>query len=52
MRQSNKIIKQCIDWLRANPGPIKSNNEKVSPPIRKNMKTSMEAQIHHFKLFY
>lgn len=51
MRQSNRIIKQCIDWLRKNPGPIKSSNRKVAPPTREDMKTSMEAQIHHFKLF-
>ena len=50
-RQSNKIIKQCVDWLRANPGPVKIDDPKVVPPKREVMKTSMEAQIHHFKLF-
>ncbi len=51
MRQSNKIIKQCIDWLRVNPGPVMSDNHKVSPPKRVDMKTNMEELIHHFKLF-
>lgn len=51
MRQSNNIIKQCIKWLRENPGPIKSQNHKIAPPTRNEMKNSMEAQIHHFKLF-
>ena len=49
MRQSNKIILQCVNWLRKNPGPIKSNDFKVSPPSREIMKESMEAMIHHFK---
>ena len=51
MRQSNKIIKQCIKWLRENPGPIKSDDFKVSPPPREIMKESMEGLIHHFKYF-
>ncbi|MCX7120889.1 MAG: NADH-quinone oxidoreductase subunit D [Gammaproteobacteria bacterium] len=51
MRQSNKIIKQCVDWLRKNPGPIKSTDFKVSPPPREIMKESMEGMIHHFKYF-
>jgi NADH-quinone oxidoreductase subunit D len=51
MRQSNRIIKQCADWLRANPGPVITENHKVAPPSREEMKTSMEALIHHFKLF-
>ena len=51
MRQSNRIIKQCVDWLRANPGSVMSNNHKVSPPKRHAMKTNMEELIHHFKLF-
>lgn len=50
MRQSNRILQQCIDWLRANPGPVISNNHKVSPPLRADMKSNMEALIHHFKL--
>jgi len=51
MRQSNRIISQCIAWLRANPGPVITNNHKVAPPSRVEMKTSMEDLIHHFKLF-
>jgi len=51
MRQSNRIIKQCVDWLRKNPGPVISDNNKFAPPSRVNMKHDMEALIHHFKLF-
>ena len=51
MRQSNRIIKQCVDWLRANPGPVITDNHKVAPPSRVDMKSSMEELIHHFKLF-
>ena len=51
MRQSNRIVKQCIDWLRKNPGPVMIDNHKVAPPSRLNMKTNMEELIHHFKLF-
>ena len=51
MRQSNRIIQQCVDWLRANPGPVITDNHKVAPPSRVDMKSSMEELIHHFKLF-
>src|SRR5512137_2407547 len=51
MRQSNRIIKQCVDWLRANPGPVMTEDHKVAPPSRLAMKTNMEELIHHFKLF-
>ena len=51
MRQSNRIMKQCIDWLRKNPGPVISSNHKVAPPSRERMKGNMEELIHHFKLF-
>jgi NADH-quinone oxidoreductase subunit D len=51
MRQSNRIIKQCIDWLRNNPGAVITDNHKVAPPKRTDMKTNMEELIHHFKLF-
>jgi NADH-quinone oxidoreductase subunit D len=51
MRQSNRIIKQCVKWLRANPGPVMVDNYKVAPPSRESMKDDMEALIHHFKLF-
>jgi NADH-quinone oxidoreductase subunit D len=50
MRQSNRIIKQCIDWLRANPGPVITDNHKIAPPAREDMKSNMEELIHHFKL--
>ncbi|HNI84519.1 MAG TPA: NADH-quinone oxidoreductase subunit D, partial [Ottowia sp.] len=51
MRESNRIIKQCVDWLRANPGPVIVDNHKVAPPPRERMKSGMEDLIHHFKLF-
>jgi len=51
MRQSNEIIKQCIAWLRTNPGPVLTEDHKVSPPRRSEMKGDMESLIHHFKLF-
>jgi len=51
MKQSNEIIKQCVTWLRANPGPVITDNHKVAPPSREAMKTNMEELIHHFKLF-
>ncbi|GAA5233844.1 NADH-quinone oxidoreductase subunit D [Verticiella sediminum] len=51
MRQSNRIVKQCVEWLRNNPGPVMTDNHKVAPPERADMKTNMEELIHHFKLF-
>jgi NADH-quinone oxidoreductase subunit D len=51
MRQSNHIVAQCVHWLRNNPGPVMSDNHKVAPPARVDMKSSMEELIHHFKLF-
>lgn len=51
MRQSNRIIKQCVQWLKANPGPVMIEDYKVAPPKREMMKEDMEALIHHFKLF-
>jgi NADH-quinone oxidoreductase subunit D len=51
MRESNRIIKQCVEWLRKNPGPVITSNHKVAPPSRVEMKESMEELIHHFKLF-
>ena len=50
-RQSARIIKQCIKWLRENPGPVMLGDHKVAPPKRADMKDDMEALIHHFKLF-
>ncbi|HET7200813.1 MAG TPA: NADH-quinone oxidoreductase subunit D, partial [Burkholderiales bacterium] len=51
MRQSNRIVRQCIEWLRKNPGPVITDNHKVAPPTRVEMKSNMEELIHHFKLF-
>jgi len=51
MRQSNRIIQQCVDWLRRNPGPVILDNHKLVPPRREEMKDDMESLIHHFKLF-
>ena len=51
MRQSNRIIQQCAQWLKKNKGPIKSDNAKVANPMRGDMKKDMESLIHHFKLF-
>ncbi len=50
-RQSARIIKQCVQWLRANPGPVMVADHKVAAPKRAEMKGDMEALIHHFKLF-
>ena len=50
MRQSNRIIKQCVEWLKANPGPVMLDDRKVRPPRREEMKGDMESLIHHFKL--
>jgi NADH-quinone oxidoreductase subunit D len=50
-RQSNRIIQQCVAWLRNNPGPVIIENHKVAPPSRLDMKLNMEELIHHFKLF-
>ncbi len=49
--QSNRIIKQCVNWLRKNPGPVITSDHKVAPPDREGMKSNMEDLIHHFKLF-
>ena len=51
MRQSTRIITQCVAWLKANPGPVMSDDHKVTPPDRESMKGDMESLIHHFKLF-
>jgi NADH-quinone oxidoreductase subunit D len=55
LRESNRIIKQCVDWLRADSakgaGPVITDNHKVAPPSRESMKSNMEELIHHFKLF-
>jgi NADH-quinone oxidoreductase subunit D len=51
MRQSARLIQQCISWLRVNQGPVIADNHKVVPPSRAAMKSNMEELIHHFKLF-
>ena len=51
LRQSNRIIKQCVHWLRNNPGAVMLDDAKLTPPRREEMKADMEALIHHFKLF-
>lgn len=51
MRQSTRIIQQCVAWLRAHPGSVITENHKVAPPSRERMKLGMEDLIHHFKLF-
>ena len=51
MRQSNRIIRQCVTWLRDHPGPVMVDDHKLVPPRREEMKADMEALIHHFKLF-
>ena len=51
MRQSNRIVRQCVEWLRANPGPVMLEDRKLTAPTREEMKEDMEALIHHFKLF-
>ncbi len=51
MRQSNRIIIQCIDWLQVNPGPVVHDDHKVTIPDRMDMKNDMEGLIHHFKHF-
>lgn len=49
MRQSLRIVKQCLDNIP--DGPVKSTDNKIAPPKRGDMKKSMEALIHHFKLY-
>jgi NADH-quinone oxidoreductase subunit D len=51
LRQANGIIRQCVQWLRENPGPVIIDDHKLVPPRREQMKEGMESLIHHFKLF-
>jgi NADH-quinone oxidoreductase subunit D len=51
MNQSARIIRQCVEWLKNNPGPVMVDEYKVAPPSREMMKEDMESMIHHFKLF-
>ncbi len=50
MRQSNNIIRQCVEWLRKNDGPVIADDHKITLPDRETMKYDMESLIHHFKL--
>jgi NADH-quinone oxidoreductase subunit D len=50
LRQSTRIIDQCVEWLRKNPGLVMLDDRKVRPPRREEMKGDMESLIHHFKL--
>jgi NADH:ubiquinone oxidoreductase subunit D len=49
MRQSLRLMRQCIDQMPL--GIVKADDQKVSPPSRAEMKASMEALIHHFKIY-
>jgi NADH-quinone oxidoreductase subunit D len=51
MRQSTRIVRQCVEWLRKNPGPVMLEDHKVTPPTREEAKSDMESLIHHFKYF-
>ena len=51
MRQSTRIILQCVEWLKKNPGPVMVDDRKVRAPRREQMKGDMESLIHHFKFF-
>ena len=51
MRQSNRIIRQCVEWLNQHPGPVMIDDAKLIAPRREMMKQDMESLIHHFKLF-
>ena len=51
MRESVKIMLQCVERLRKTPGPVLTEDTKVAPPRRGEMKRSMEALIHHFKIY-
>jgi len=51
MRQSVRIVRQCVQWLKEHPGPTMIDDRKVRPPRRERMKDDMESLIHHFKFF-
>ena len=51
MRESTKIMKQCCERLLKTPGPVLIDDHKIAAPRRGEMKRSMEALIHHFKIF-
>jgi NADH-quinone oxidoreductase subunit D len=49
LRQSNRIVRQCVEWLRSHPGPVMVDDRKFRAPRREEMKGDMESLIHHFK---
>ena len=51
MRESNKIIRQTVAWLKNNLGSVMLDDNKITPPKRSELKEGMESLIHHFKLF-
>jgi NADH-quinone oxidoreductase subunit D len=51
LRQSTRIVRQCVDWLKLNPGPVMVAERKIRAPRREEMKDDMESLIHHFKFF-
>ncbi len=51
LRQSTRLVAQCVEWLRRNPGPVMLDDHKIRQPSREEMKADMEALIHHFKFF-
>ena len=51
VEQARRIVLQCVDWLKKNPGLVITDNHKVARPDRESMKSNMEELIHHFKLF-
>lgn len=51
MRESNKIIKQAVMWLKNHLGPVMLDDNKITPPKREQLQSGMESLIHHFKLF-
>ncbi|MDQ6961411.1 MAG: NADH-quinone oxidoreductase subunit D [Mariprofundaceae bacterium] len=51
MRQSNRIIAQCVAWLQKNDGPVNLDDHKLARPKRAKLQDDMESLIHHFKFF-
>ena len=51
MRQANRIIQQCVAWLKEHDGPVKVDDYKLTNPPRATIKDDMESLIHHFKFF-
>ena len=51
MRQANRIVQQCVAWLKEHEGPVKVDDYKLTNPPRATIKADMESLIHHFKFF-